>query len=428
MFCRWCASCVIIVILLLASSPVRPVEPLEYAAVIDAGSTGSRIYVYSYEASDPTGTMAAVSHHRVRPSLSSFMNETRFDADALSNQFGVLVDYAKEHIPKSRWPSTPLMIAATAGLRRMDESLRELLMQGAKEVLMILASDFAFLPDSSGVISGNVEALYDIMAILPVVERISADLQDIRYGVIDLGGSSMQYAYQLEIEGEGRTCSSDKDSFFLRSFSGLGLIEGMETLLAVHKDMGNEVNPCVPPDGVPFNGGVVAGGGDFTACVALIKKLYLEKMLQVSGLTICSPSSHPNIVTGLDNVPPLLHLLGLAPLEDSSPLSTRALISPKQIADSAESLCAQPWQSLLEEVAPSFPSYRGHRACYGSALLFVLLEEVVLGKCGQGNSEMEKGVSEEQLLLPLAELPRYGELSWALGAALSLSLQVNTTT
>ena len=85
MFCRWCAFCVIIVILLLASSPVRPVEPLEYAAVIDAGSTGSRIYVYSYEASDPTGTMAAVSHHRVRPSLSSFMNETRFDADAFQS-------------------------------------------------------------------------------------------------------------------------------------------------------------------------------------------------------------------------------------------------------------------------------------------------------------------------------------------------------
>ena len=133
----------------------------------------------------------------------------------------------------------------------------------------------------------------------------------------------------------------------------------------------------------------------------------------------CPSSSGPNLVVGLDNVPPLLHMLGLAPVHDSRPVYSRDLISPRNIAESAEMLCEVPWQSLLDEVAPSFPAYRGHRACYGSALLFVLLEEIVLGNCGRRDSK--KYGSEEPVLLPLAELPRLGELSWALGAALHLS-------
>lgn len=399
---------------------------LDFAVVIDAGSTGTRIYVYSYSPSDPMGTMAAVSHKRVRPSLSSFINETSFDTEALTTQFDLLVHYAKQHIPESSWSGTPFMIAATAGLRRMDESLRVPLIAGAKEVLLLSASDFAFLPEASGVISGDEEALYDVMAVSLVAHKNKAELQDIgRYGVIDLGGSSMQYAYPLE----EKTCGThDKRSYFLRSFSGLGLIEGMETLLAFQLDRGQERNPCVPPGGVPFDDGMVEGNGDFGGCVALIKELYLERMLEVSGESVCKSSSvsstfTPKVVVGLDNVPPLLHLLGLAPLEDSRSVSSRSLISPKDIAESAERLCQRPWQSLLEEVAPSLPPYRGHRACYGSALLFVLLEEVVLGKCGKQGSE--EHASEEHVLLPLAELPTFGELSWALGAALRLSGQIN---
>ena len=199
--------------------------------------------------------MSAISHFRVRPSLSSFINETSFDADALTRQLGLLVDYAKDHIPQSRWSGTPLIIAATAGLRRMDESLREQLMASAKEILLLAASDLAFLPEASGIISGNEEALYDIMAVSLVAYKSIVETQDIRrYGVIDLGGSSMQYAYQLNLQGE--TCgTNDRDSYFLRSFSGLGLIEGMETLLDFHRDRGQESNPCVPPGGVPYDHG-----------------------------------------------------------------------------------------------------------------------------------------------------------------------------
>ena len=445
---------------------------LQYVNIIDAGSTGSRLYVYSYEASAPFETMTAVSRRRVRPSLASFIkNETSsFDSEGLKEQFGQLISFAKEKIPEPSWGVTPLSIRATAGLRRMEPNMRKTLMDGAKEVLKQSASDFTFLSDLSGVISGDKEALYDIMAIMPISRKMQI-AEDVTFGVIDLGGSSMQYAYQnatttnsghdiadYRDEEGAETCSIEEESFYLRSFSGLGLIESMEHVMRYHQGKAkgrhidiDEGNPCVASDGVPYEGEggeVVPGKGDFVGCLSLLKEVYLESMLEVAGEGVCSRSQRneneyeyeeeneekkmrPSVVAGLDNVPALLYLLGLhSPLEELETASGGSgvhagsfnLISPSQIAESGQRVCAQPWQELLQEVDPqgSLPAYRGHRACYGASLLFLLLEEVVLGKCGRGGVT---AASDVGLLLPLAELPRYGEMGWALGAALHQALQ-----
>jgi Golgi nucleoside diphosphatase len=103
-----------------------------YSIQIDAGSQGTRVYVYQYDTitntnvdvyTAPEKTLIQLGNKRVKPGISSFWNRTA-TPDGLTRTIQSLVDYAKSLIPLSEVHKTPISLKATAGLRVLPEHYR----------------------------------------------------------------------------------------------------------------------------------------------------------------------------------------------------------------------------------------------------------------------------------------------------------------
>lgn len=470
-------------------------DRLRYVSIIDAGSTGSRIYVYSFQSAAPLESLRAVGHQRLRPALSSFVNDTT----GLTLQLQSLISTATQWIPVHEHAHTRVCLMATAGLRRLPIEQQDILMRVVYDTLD--ASPFLHPSDpvgpgsgSSGVISGQEEATYDFLAVLAAFQPTLDSLNEgMLLGAADLGGSSTQFAFMCPPGTSDSGCGNVHFSLrsrldhaltvHARSVPGLGLIEGMEGLMrryererlrvcigtveGMHAPVCEELardaavwgpakpydrmlpawasarldksNPCIPTDGVPLSTAAgehtVAGSGDFDACVLLVREYLfpranglscydsaeivgehgvLEEVIGSVGNHCNRPKPRPSFVIGLDNFPKVLEVLGLLPkLVPAATKGAEVLaalaVAPADIADAGRAACSQPWSQLLLALPASAPSYRAHRACYGSAFIYVLLTEVY-------------GIPPEAAeFVPLEELDPFGELGWALGAALALA-------
>jgi GDA1/CD39 (nucleoside phosphatase) family len=159
----------------------------KYIIVMDAGSTGSRVYVYKYDEKYPLETIAEVAHMRVHPALSTFVN----DSAGLTLQIEELVDFAMTSTPSSSWSSTSICLKATAGLRSIGLDDQNFLISTTAAVLR--ASAFLFDESKTKVISGEEEALFDILAVTALFQSYKEGF--ITLGAADMGGSSQQIAF-----------------------------------------------------------------------------------------------------------------------------------------------------------------------------------------------------------------------------------------
>ena len=85
-------------------------------------------------------------------------------------------------------------------------------------------------------------------------------------------------------------------------------------------------------------------------------------------------------------------------------------VRPSDIAAAGTEVCRLPWEKLLLKF-PGFMPYRAQRACFGAAYIFALLTDVY----GLG--------PDVQTTFAAVESRNRYELSWALGAAVRLTLQ-----
>ena len=101
-----------------------------YALMIDAGSTGSRLHLYTFSHCDPDPLalpkLEDEGFYTTKPGLSSYAGRPKDAAESLRG----LMEHAIEGIPKSERGCTPVAVKATAGLRLLgqrqsDEILKE---------------------------------------------------------------------------------------------------------------------------------------------------------------------------------------------------------------------------------------------------------------------------------------------------------------
>ena len=187
----------ILFLLLLVLASSNDNNNIRYTIVLDAGSTGSRCYVYRYDVAQPLYTIMEVAHMRVNPALSSFVG----NATGLALQLSSLLTFAKIHVhPPSIWSTTNITLKATAGLRAIPVDHQQYLIDMVSTVLA--KSGFAFDPQDTGVISGEEEALYDVLAVNAALGKgdISSSgegMWPFRLIAGDMGGSSQQIAFSL---------------------------------------------------------------------------------------------------------------------------------------------------------------------------------------------------------------------------------------
>ena len=174
---------------------------VSYAILIDAGSTGSRMYIYKFNLNgdgkiDSVDDVEELANSlgKLKPGLSSMLNKP----DDIEAYFQKIFDEADKIIPQEKQGSTPFVVLATAGMRLLPESDQDAIMTKVKEILNSNDSPFLFKDDNVQVISGKEEAIFAWITV-NFIQGVLTSPKKSRYswGVLDMGGASTQNTMSL---------------------------------------------------------------------------------------------------------------------------------------------------------------------------------------------------------------------------------------
>lgn len=250
---------VALVVLTLAGSKLADVTGFvstrptrHYAAVIDAGSTGTRLHVFTFSRGRFGGdeTLRGEAFHAVEPGLKSY----GADAAAAAASLDQLLAKARAIVPARERASTPLSVRATAGLRLMPEG-REAADAIMKEVRdKIAASGFHAKSESFvGIMDGADEGAHGWVSVNYLLGKFGGSPEK-TVSVVDLGGGSTQIAYAVGSRAAKEApdgyvreiqATSSKYSTYVRSFKGYGLVAVRAKIFNNGKNDDGS-HPCLP--------------------------------------------------------------------------------------------------------------------------------------------------------------------------------------
>ncbi|EGO21215.1 hypothetical protein SERLADRAFT_417574 [Serpula lacrymans var. lacrymans S7.9] len=196
-----------------------------FGIVIDAGSSGSRLQIYSWKdpsvvlkehGDDVRRTLPKVDKGvkegeewitKVEPGiiavilgLSSFAD----NPDGVASYLAPLLEHARSHIPPSLESETPLFLLATAGMRLLTPIQQARIIHSACHYLK--ASSSFRIDDSSPdgpcgssvqIITGEEEGLYGWIAVNYLMDGFNGQNENrTTYGFLDMGGASTQIAFE----------------------------------------------------------------------------------------------------------------------------------------------------------------------------------------------------------------------------------------
>lgn len=208
----------------------------DYVLVIDAGSSGTRIYAYTWEESGSEGggmpkltllppeaapnkvprralpSKRAYKRVETEPGLDAFVR----DAAGLEHQcLGPLLEWAAAVVPYSAWKHTPVFLFGTAGLRRLNDADQGLVMENARKILS--RSGLRFSPSWARILTGTDEGTFGWIALNLMAGSLAGDGSK-TLGMLDLGGSSLEVAFALD-EAEDIKPGKGLTSYFWASLS-----------------------------------------------------------------------------------------------------------------------------------------------------------------------------------------------------------------
>ncbi|XP_017858878.1 PREDICTED: ectonucleoside triphosphate diphosphohydrolase 5 isoform X1 [Drosophila arizonae] len=199
---------------------------VQYAAIIDAGSTGSRVLAYKFNRSfiDNKLVLYEELFKERKPGLSSFADKP----DEGAHSIKLLLDEARAFIPKEHWASTPLVLKATAGLRLLPQSKAENLLNAVRD--LFAKSEFSVDIDAVEIMDGTDEGIFSWFTVNFLLGRLSKTNQA---AALDLGGGSTQVTFsptdpeQVPVYDKYMhevITSNKKINVFTHSYLGLGLM------------------------------------------------------------------------------------------------------------------------------------------------------------------------------------------------------------
>ena len=186
-------------IILLSVSISAVYSKLEsYAIVVDAGSTGSRAFIFRFSL-DAEGrrSITSIKGMKVMPGLSSFANAS--SSDIVGYLLPTFID-AAIIIPKKCHRSTKVYIKGTAGFRLLHEDDQSHIWKSLHDGLLADKNvPFDIQSENLGTIDGYFEAYYAVLASNYVAGSVDGDLLRVEgtamVGALDMGGSSTQLIF-----------------------------------------------------------------------------------------------------------------------------------------------------------------------------------------------------------------------------------------
>uniref|UniRef100_A0A7S3LIK7 Uncharacterized protein n=1 Tax=Aplanochytrium stocchinoi TaxID=215587 RepID=A0A7S3LIK7_9STRA len=183
-----------------------------YYIVCDAGSTGTRLYVYymqndfenvvnehADDSGEDTLTLKYYRGDKVKPGLSSFAGNPQ----GLIPYLKPLFDHAVDFIPEDALPFTQAFIRATAGMRLLEKEEEETIYDVIYETFPTLGYPFSLPRSHISTISGQDEGYYALIAVNYLMGRISDDFSQVAsklFGALDIGGSSTQIMFDPTVQ------------------------------------------------------------------------------------------------------------------------------------------------------------------------------------------------------------------------------------
>lgn len=189
---------------------------LNYGLVVDCGSSGSRIFVYFWPRhnGNPHDLLDIKQMRdrnsqpvvkKIKPGISAMADTPEHASDYLRP----LLSFAAAHVPVKKHRETPLYILCTAGMRLLPERQQLAILADLVKDLP-LEFDFLFSQSQAEVISGKQEGVYAWIGINFVLGRFdhedesdsdtsvdSAAGRRRTVGILDMGGASLQIAYEV---------------------------------------------------------------------------------------------------------------------------------------------------------------------------------------------------------------------------------------
>lgn len=297
----------------------------QYGIVIDAGSSGSRIQIYSWlhhelarsiyvSEGKPLNVMPRIEpgvqegdewQLKVMPGISTFASNPQDVGPYLEP----LLDRALEVIPPDKLASTPIYLLATAGMRLLSSEQQQNILT---EICHYLRRNYTFhLQDCSAnirVITGEEEGIFGWTAVNYLLDGFDSHAKSDRklalseshrgqhsstFGFLDLGGASAQIAFEPSPEErlkhdndlehvelrllDGRTLSHP---VFVTTWLGYGTNQARDRYIQqisadVGSGQGTIPDPCLPKDLLlaADRNIMLKGTGDFSTCIQTLSPL-----------------------------------------------------------------------------------------------------------------------------------------------------------
>ncbi|KAK6463503.1 nucleoside diphosphatase [Scheffersomyces coipomensis] len=296
----------------------------KYGIVIDSGSSGSRIQIYSWE--DPAKTLKSSSQDdkvtllsppkiiqkkdwsmKISPGISSFHSTTK---KIWSQHYSKLMKFAQDIIPVERHADTPIFVLSTAGMRLVEPKQQKKILE--ETCSSIQKNTQFYLPNCKEfvqIIDGETEGVYGWLGLNYLMGQFNKyDPQSNEHesiGFMDMGGASTQIAFVPSSAEEVKKHKEDLSTVTLRNIDGttqewnvfvetwLGFganearkryLEQLINLSHINPSVGNEISdPCLPK-GAKLNYEFesktykVNGIGNYQQCVRTMYPLLLKNI------------------------------------------------------------------------------------------------------------------------------------------------------
>jgi apyrase len=194
----------------ITSASLRhPTSPKGYIIVFDAGSSGTRVHIYNFLPHDSAAAVPKIDRCvndiqtlKQKPGLSSIaegFSPIQIPLE-VSKALSPLLDFARGFVPEKQWPSTPLVLKATAGLRAVDPAKAARVIAAVAKIFR--SSGFMFETNWASIIPGNEEGglawvTANYLAGTFEHEGPVTNNNDDSLGIIEMGGGSSQVSFRM---------------------------------------------------------------------------------------------------------------------------------------------------------------------------------------------------------------------------------------
>lgn len=233
------------------TSPFKPDLPLvQYALMIDAGSTGSRIHVYKFNNCGASPQYEYEHFKQINPGLSSYEGRPMDAAASLD----VLLDEAMEVVPAQLRSCAPVAVKATAGLRAIGVNAATEILDTVRKRLQDKYPFPIAAKDGVVIMDGSEEGVFAWITANYLLNTIRSDSPASLppYAVLDLGGGSTQIVFEptFDMSKPDSTLESGEHKYELKfggkdhtlyqhSYLGYGLMSARKSVHRLVDFMGS---------------------------------------------------------------------------------------------------------------------------------------------------------------------------------------------